>query len=104
MDELKPYSTLYKKRDGTELKSECEVLCPSGKTIELRSGDPTTNGNTTLIRYDVVGDPSQMGQHTEEDTQQFPWYGELHYVRTEVIEYGEETGNNNKNSAEAHLY
>ncbi|RLD53501.1 MAG: hypothetical protein DRJ05_16350 [Bacteroidetes bacterium] len=83
---LEPNCTLWKKQDGTELTNVCSVAVPAVKKLQLRSGDPTTTGSTTLIRYDVVADPKQRTGHVESNTEIFPWDGEYHEVTTQVIE------------------
>lgn len=85
MSSIQPNCTLWKKRDKTKLKSVCTVEVQAGKTLNLRAGDPTTNGSTTLIRYDVVSDPSQQSVHTETNTEEFAWNGKYHEVTTQII-------------------
>lgn len=101
MASLQPNCILWKKRDETKLKNVCTVELPAGKTLELRQGDPSTTGNTTLIRYNVVSDSKQETIHKETKTEEFPWDGQYHVVNTHVISgpltysTSEDTNNNN---------
>jgi hypothetical protein len=85
MTSLQPDVTLWKKGDGTELKNVCTVEVPIGKTLRLRTGDPTTSGSVTIIRYDVIVDVSQQSVHKETKTDIFQWNGQYHEVNTQVI-------------------
>ncbi len=85
MASLQPNCTLWKKKDETKLKNVCTVELPAGKTLELRLGDPSTTGNTTLIRYNVVSDSKQETIHVETKTEEFPWDSRYHVVNTHVI-------------------
>ncbi len=85
MSSIQPECVLWKKRDKTKLKNVCTVEVPAGKTLQLRAGDPTTTGNTTLIRYDVITDTTQETIHTETETEEFPWDGLYHEVTAQII-------------------
>ncbi len=85
MSSLKPECVLWKKRDKTKLKNVATVEVPAGKTLKLRHGDPSTTGNTTLIRYDVVTDTTQETIHTEIKTEEIAWNGLYHEVTTQII-------------------
>ena len=85
MISLQPNVTLWKKGDRTELKNVCTVEVPIGKTLRLRTGDPTTSGSVTLIRYNVIVDITHQSVHKETKTEIFPWNGQYHEVNTQVI-------------------
>lgn len=81
MNNYKPYSYLYKHNsDPSTLKSCFIVQIPAGKKITVQSGDPTTNGNTTFIRYSIEDDPS-TSIRKEEHEHVFNWNGKTHEVQ-----------------------
>jgi hypothetical protein len=105
MEYFKPYSYLFKRTSGTiSLKSCSVVLIPAGKKITLRSGDPDTDGNLTLIRYAVENDNSQFNARQEDLIHQFAWDGNAHSVQVVIGEgSGDEGGTNIIESSDAEL-
>lgn len=103
MSSLQPDCTLWKKKDKTKLKNVCTVSVPAGKTLSLRSGDPSTSGNATTIRYDVITDAGQGSVHDETHTEEFPWDSKYHEVTTIVVNgpIGDSTSND---TTEAGIY
>ncbi len=100
---LEPNCTLWKKQDGTELTNVCSVAVPAAKKLQLRSGDPTTTGSTTLIRYDVLADTNQRDARVETNTEAFSWDAHYHEVTTKIIN-GPLTLSTSENSDDANEY
>lgn len=85
MENLKPYSYLYKHTESPKkLKSFSVVLVPAGKKITLRSGDPDTDGSATLIRYNVETDNSQLNSRQQNLVHEFDWDGTAHEVEVVI--------------------
>ncbi len=84
MNNYKPYAYLYKhEAEPAELRSRFITQIPAGKKLTLHSGDPSTVGNKTYIRYSIEDDPGQTQSRKEEFENEFSWDGKSHDV--EVI-------------------
>lgn len=86
MNNYKPYSYLYKnsQSDPKLLKSCFITQIPVGKKLTLRSGDPSTVGSKTFIRYTIEDDAGQAGRRKEEFENEFEWDGNSHEVQVTV--------------------
>ena len=102
MNDYKPYSYLYKKTSEPAKLTSCfVVMVPAGKKITLRSGDPSTSGNETHIRYEVSNDSSQLRDRQEEYEHEFAWDGNPHDVVVEIISGGSNGGSSTINADNA---
>lgn len=85
MNNYKPYSYLYKKlADPGRLKSCIITKIPAGKKLTLQSGDPSTVGSITYIRYSIENDISQIRTRMEEFENEFDWDGNSHNVEVKI--------------------
>ena len=91
MNNYKPYSYLYKhESEPATLKSRFITQIPADKKLALRSGDPSTVGSITYIRYNIENElGSSLRQ--EEFKNEFSWDGNSHEVHV-VIGSGSDDG------------
>jgi hypothetical protein len=93
MNNYKPYSYLYKNiNDPEKLKSCYVVMVPVGKKLTLRSGDPSTVGRKTTIKYNIETDASKTTRRQNEYNHEFDWDGNSHDVEVIVGDGSGDTG------------
>ena len=79
MNNYKPYAYLYKREsEPATLKSRFITQIPAEKTLTLQTGDPSTVGSKTLIRYIIVDDPGSTQDRQQEFVNEFSWDGKSH--------------------------
>jgi hypothetical protein len=85
MNNYKPYAYLYKNEGKpAELRSRFITQIPAGKKLTLHSGDPSTVGSKTYIRYSIEDDASQTQSRNEEFENEFSWDGKSHEVEVTI--------------------
>ena len=80
MNNYKPYAYLYKhETEPATLKSCFITQIPDDKKLTIRTGDPSTAGSKTLIRYDIE-DAIGTKKRFEQFVNEFSWDGKSHDV------------------------
>jgi len=101
MNNYKPYAYLYKNTsDNAKLKSCFFTQIPAGKKLTLHSGDPSTVGSKTYIRYNIEDDPGQTQSRKEEFENEFSWDGKSHDVEVTIGSGSGDDGGKNVTSSD----
>ncbi|MEZ5082409.1 MAG: hypothetical protein R2750_02995 [Bacteroidales bacterium] len=102
MKNYKPYAYLYinDDEDPQTLISCFIAQIPAGKKLTLRSGDPSTVGSKTTIRYSIEADAGQTQSRKEEFENEFAWDGNTHEVEVIIGSGSGDGGGKNITSSE----
>lgn len=85
MNNYKPYAYLYKNEaEPATLRSRFITQISAEKKLTLQTGDPSTVGSKTYIRYSIEDDPGQTQSRNEEFENEFSWDGKSHEVEVVI--------------------
>ncbi len=103
MNYYEPFSRLFKKADGSKLKSHVAVYFPPGQTLKETKFVETSL--LTTIEYGIELSGIKTESRTAEAIKEFPWDGQQRDVSTEVFDLnGNSTGRNTINTHDAQVY
>jgi len=99
MNELKPYSYLYRKTSSPKILKSCFVVrVPAGKKIT--GPNISVDGSETTIQYNIEHDTTQQVPRQEEYNNEMSWDGRERKVRVHIGE-GDGTNTTLLDSADA---
>jgi hypothetical protein len=105
MNYYEPFSRLFKKADGSKLKSHVSVYLPAGQTIKETGFAETSNPPLTAIEYGIEISSIETKPRIAEVIKEFAWNGQTRDVSTEVFDLqGNSGGKNVLNSDDAQIY
>jgi len=105
MNYYEPFSRLFKKADGSKLKSHVTVQLPAGQTLKETRFVETSNPPLTKIEYGIEFSTLRNEARITEAIKEFPWDGITRDVSTEIFDLqGNSAGQNTLSSANAQIY
>jgi hypothetical protein len=103
MNYYEPFSRLFKKADGSRLKSHVCVYLPAGQTLKETRFSETSS--LTTIEYGIEFSTIETQPRMAEAIKEFPWDGQPRDVSTEVFDMsGNSTGKNVIHTSKAQVY
>ena len=105
MNYYEPFSRLFKKADGSKLKSHVSVQLPAGQTLKETRFVETSNPPLTTIEYGIEFSTIRTEARITEVIKEFPWDGVTRNVSTEIFDLqGNSAGKNTLSSTTAQNY
>jgi len=105
MNYYEPFSRLFKKADGSKLKSHVSVYLPAGQNLKETKFVETSNPPVTTIEYGIDFSFIKTQPRVTEAIKEFDWNGQSRDVSTEVFDLqGNSGGKNVINSNDAQVY
>jgi hypothetical protein len=105
MNYYEPLSRLFKKADGSKLKSHVSVQLPAGQTLKETRFVETSNPPLTTIEYGIEFSTIRTQARISEAIKEFTWDGITRDVSTEIFDpHGNSTGKNTISSSTAQIY
>lgn len=93
MNNYKPYTYLYLSESQPYKIKVCLITqIPAGNNIRLAGGYPSTEGNITTLKYDIITDPAESNTRKQEIEKIIDWNGDEDHQVKVIIGAGSEGG------------